>query len=99
MISEPEILEALKDIQDPEIPVNIVDLGLVYNVEIDKTEVKITMTLTSPGCPMTEQIMGDVQGRLRALEEVENAEVDFVFDPPWNPEMMSDAAKRQLGFK
>lgn len=98
MVNESEVLEALKDCFDPEIPVNIVDLGLVYDVDIVDKSVKITMTLTGQGCPMSAQISSDVTGRLRALEGVEQADVDIVWDPAWNATMMSDAAKEKMGF-
>ncbi len=98
MVKESEVLEALKDCFDPEIPVNIVDLGLVYDVDIVDESVKITMTLTGQGCPMSAQISSDVTGRLRAMDGVEQADVDIVWDPAWNPTMMSDAAKEKMGF-
>lgn len=98
MVKEEEILEALKDCFDPEIPVNIVDLGLVYDVNIVDDAVKITMTLTAQGCPMVAQISSDVTGRLRAMEGITQADVDIVWEPEWTPTMMSDAAKEKLGF-
>ncbi len=98
MVAEADILDALKDCFDPEIPVNIVDLGLVYDVDIEEKNVLITMTLTGQGCPMSAQISSDVTGRLRALEGIEEAGVNIVWDPPWNPSMMSEAAKEKLGF-
>ena len=98
MVNESEVLEALKDCFDPEIPVNIVDLGLVYDVDIVDKSVIITMTLTGQGCPMSAQISSDVTGRLRALEGVEQADVNIVWDPAWNPTMMSDAAREKMGF-
>ena len=98
MLVEADILDAVKDCYDPEIPVNIVDLGLVYDVDIEKKYVLITITLTGQGCPMSAQISSDVTGRLRALDGVEEAGVNIVWDPPWNPSMMSDAAREKLGF-
>ena len=98
MVNESEVLEALKDCFDPEIPVNIVDLGLVYDVDIVDKSVKITMTLTAQGCTMSGQISDDVTGRLRALDGIEQAHVDIVWDPAWNPTMMSAAAKEKMGF-
>ena len=98
MVKEEEILEALKDCFDPEIPVNIVDLGLVYDVNIVDDAVKITMTLTGKGCPMSAQISSDVTGRLRAMEGITQADVDIVWEPEWTPTMMSAAAKENLGF-
>jgi len=98
MVKEEEILEALKDCYDPEIPVNIVDLGLVYDVDIIDDAVKITMTLTGQGCPMSAQISSDVTGRLRAMDGISQADVDIVWEPAWSPDMMSKAAKEKLGF-
>jgi len=98
MVKEEEVLEALKDCFDPEIPVNIVDLGLVYDVDIVDDKVKITMTLTGQGCPMSAQISSDVTGRLRAMEGITQADVDIVWEPAWTPTMMSEAAKEKLGF-
>lgn len=98
MVKEEEVLEALKDCFDPEIPVNIVDLGLVYDVNIIDDAVKITMTLTGQGCPMSAQISSDVTGRLRAMEGITQADVDIVWEPVWTPTMMSDAAREKLGF-
>lgn len=98
MVAEADILDALKDCFDPEIPVNIVDLGLIYDVDIEEKNVQITMTLTAQGCTMSGQISSDVTGRLRALEGIEEAGVNIVWDPPWNPSMMSDAAREKLGF-
>ena len=98
MVAEADVLDALKDCFDPEIPVNIVDLGLIYDVDIEEKNVLITMTLTAQGCTMSGQISSDVTGRLRALEGIEEAGVNIVWDPPWNPSMMSDAAREKLGF-
>ena len=98
MVKEEEILEALKDCFDPEIPVNIVDLGLIYDVDIIDDAVKITMTLTGQGCPMSAQISSDVTGRLRAMEGISKADVDIVWEPAWSANMMSEAAKEKLGF-
>ena len=102
----PEKLEAmvwdqLKTCYDPEIPVNIVDLGLVYLCELEETEegkrVKIKMTLTAPGCGMGPVLATDVKTKIEALPGVKNADVEVVFDPVWDRSMMSDAAKLQLG--
>lgn len=98
---EEKIWGALRECYDPEIPVNIVDLGLVYKVSIDdsidgEANVFITMTLTAPGCGMGPVIAGDVKRRVQMVEGVSNAKVDLVFSPQWNPGMMSEAAKLQL---
>lgn len=106
-ITQEEVLTALKDCHDPEIPVNIVDLGLIYNVAIDPAEpvdgqsqdVTIDMSLTSPGCPSHVQISADVIKRLQALPGIGNAKVNIVWEPQWTPERLSAAAKEQLGIE
>jgi metal-sulfur cluster biosynthetic enzyme len=95
--------EALKQCYDPEIPVNIVDLGLVYDLKIDdeipgEANVFITMTLTAPGCGMGPLIAADVKRRVQMVQGVSNVRVDLVFMPTWNPGMMSEAAKLMLNF-
>jgi metal-sulfur cluster biosynthetic enzyme len=95
--------EALKQCYDPEIPVNIVDLGLVYDLKIDEelpgeANVFITMTLTAPGCGMGPLIAADVKRRVQMVQGVSNVKVDLVFMPTWNPAMMSEAAKLMLNF-
>ena len=98
------IWEELRTCYDPEIPVNIVELGLVYDCRVDapgqggRHPVAIKMTLTAPGCGMGDVLAQDVRGKLERMEEVERAEVEIVFDPTWNPSMMSEAARLQLGF-
>ena len=98
---EEMVWDALKTCYDPEIPVNIVDLGLVYLCELQETEagkdVHIKMTLTAPGCGMGPVLAGDVRSKLVAIPSVKDAEVEVVFDPVWDRSMMSDAAKLQLG--
>lgn len=98
---EAMVWDALKTCYDPEIPVNIVDLGLVYLCEIEETEagkdVKIKMTLTAPGCGMGPVLASDVKGKIEGIPGVKNADVEVVFDPVWDRSMMSDAAKLQLG--
>jgi len=89
--------EILKTCFDPEIPVNIVDLGLVYECNIDDGNVYIKMTLTAPGCGMGPVLVADVEQKLRSLGEVVDVKVDLVFEPPWDRGMMSDVAKLQLG--
>ena len=91
------VIEALKDIYDPEIPVNIYDLGLVYNVEFNDAHAIVTMTLTTPNCPVAESMPGDVEMRVGAVPGVGSAEVNLVWDPPWDPAKMSDEAKLELG--
>ncbi len=91
------VVTALKDIYDPEIPVNIYDLGLIYNVEINDGHVLITMTLTTPHCPVAESMPGEVELRVGAVPGVGDAEVNLVWDPPWSPANMSDEARLELG--
>lgn len=92
----------MKKVYDPEIPVNIVDLGLIYEVNLvplgkEDHQLNITMTLTAPGCGMGPTIVGDVKQRVSALPKITQVDVDMVFDPPWDREMMSDTAKLELG--
>lgn len=96
---EDKIVEILKTIYDPEIPVDIYELGLIYEVRISKDkEVDIDMTLTSPNCPVAESLPKDVKDKVESLEEVKSATVNIVFDPPWDKDMMSEEAKLELGF-
>jgi probable FeS assembly SUF system protein SufT len=99
--SEQAVWDQLKSIYDPEIPVNIVDLGLIYGCNItsleDGKQIDVKMTMTAPGCGMANILKADVDRKLSQLPEVKSVHVEVVFDPPWNPEHMSDAAKLQLG--
>ncbi len=92
------VVEALKEIYDPEIPVNIYDLGLIYGVDVTADgDVAITMTLTTPHCPVAESMPGEVELRASAVPGVRDAEVNLVWDPPWGPDKMSDEARLELG--
>lgn len=92
------IIDALKEIYDPEIPVNIYDLGLIYNVEVtDDGHAVVTMTLTTPHCPVAESMPGEVELRVGAVPGVGDVEVNLVWDPPWDPMKMSDEARLELG--
>jgi len=97
MVTKEQVYEALQECYDPEIPVNIVDLGLVYDVEINGENVAIKMTLTAPGCGMGSMIASDARQKILALDDVVDATVDLVWDPPWNPSMISEEAKQKLG--
>jgi metal-sulfur cluster biosynthetic enzyme len=97
MVSKEQVYEALQECYDPEIPVNIVDLGLVYDVEVEGEKVAVKMTLTAPGCGMGTMIAADAKQKIMALEGVEDATVDLVWEPPWNPSMISEEAKQRLG--
>ncbi len=96
-VTEKVVLEALRQVVDPEIDCNIVDLGLVYSVAIDGAVVRIRMTLTTQGCPMHESIAWGVKNALLNLEGVEDAEVEIVWDPPWHPSMMSQYGRARVG--
>ena len=96
-LTEAVILETLKQVIDPEIGCNIVDLGLVYSVTIDGGNVGVTMTLTTPGCPMHESIRWGVHNAILNLEDVTDVDVQLVWDPPWNPLMMTEVGRRAAG--
>jgi FeS assembly SUF system protein len=94
-----KVIEVLKTIYDPEIPVNIHEIGLIYEVNVDdEANVHILMTLTSPMCPVAESLPPEVEGKVAAVDGVTSAQVEVTWDPPWDPEMMSEAAKLELGF-
>lgn len=96
-VSRDRVMDMLYNCYDPELPVNIVDLGLIYDIECGEDTVHVRMTLTGPGCPAHEMIASDVKRSLEAIEDVREATVQIVWDPPWNPNMMSSAAKQKLG--
>ena len=92
------VIAALKEIYDPEIPVNIYDLGLIYGVDVDdEADVTVTMTLTTPHCPVAETMPGEVELRAASVPGVRDAEVNLVWDPPWGPDKMTDEARLELG--
>jgi FeS assembly SUF system protein len=93
-----KIVMVLKTIFDPEIPVDIYELGLIYDVMINEDrDVKILMTLTTPNCPVAESLPLDVENKVKSMEEVNDAEVEITFDPPWSQDLMSDEAKLEIG--
>ena len=93
------IIEVLKTVYDPEIPVNIFELGLVYNVKVDDNyNAYILMTLTAPNCPVADSLPEEVKERVQAIEGIKSVEVVLTFDPPWDKDMMSEAAMLELGF-
>ncbi len=95
---ERQVVEALKTCYDPEIPVDIYELGLIYNVQVDPSGgVDVQMTLTSPNCPSAAELPVEAEMRIRAIPGVSDARVEVVFDPPWDPSRMSEAARLQLG--
>ncbi|MSP37905.1 MAG: DUF59 domain-containing protein [Deltaproteobacteria bacterium] len=97
MVTREQVYEALHECYDPEIPVNIVDLGLVYGVEVTDDKVAVIMTLTAPGCGMGGMIAADAKAKIMALEGVIDATVDLVWEPAWNPSMIAEEAKQRLG--
>jgi metal-sulfur cluster biosynthetic enzyme len=108
MVTQEEVLDALKQCYDPEIPVNIVDLGLIYNVRLEpaagehdteKQDVSVDLTLTSQGCPSHVMIGDQVKARLEQLPGIRNASVNVVWTPPWTPERLSPDARKQLGIE
>ena len=96
---EERVIEAIKTVYDPEIPVNIYDLGLIYDIKVDpeSSAVEVKMTLTAPGCPVAGSLPGEVENRIESIPEVPSAKVELVWDPPWSRERMSEAAMLQLG--
>ncbi|MGA2972799.1 MAG: iron-sulfur cluster assembly protein [Candidatus Bathyarchaeia archaeon] len=98
MVTKDEIITVLKDCYDPEIPINIWDLGLVYDINVlDDGNVGIKMTLTAPGCMMGGMIAEEVKSKIKAMNGVKDAKVDLVWEPPWSPDKMSEEAKAQMG--
>jgi metal-sulfur cluster biosynthetic enzyme len=98
MPTKDEVIEALRAVEDPELGMDIVDLGLLYDVEVEGPKVKVIHSLTSMGCPAGPMIQEDIQNVAASLEGVEDVEIELTWDPPWTPERMSDDAKFILGF-
>ena len=99
MQTEVQIVHVLRNIYDPEIPVNIYDLGLIYEVNVlEGGNVMIVMTLTSPGCPMADELIAEIHEGVKGIEGVNHVEVKLTFNPPWGRDMMTDEAKLELGF-
>ena len=97
--TEEAIVKALKTVYDPEIPVNVYDLGLIYTIDVDdEHNVQIDMTLTAPGCPLADFIMEDVRMKVEAVEGIKRVTINLVFEPEWNKDMMSEEAQLELGF-
>jgi FeS assembly SUF system protein len=94
-----DVIAAIRECYDPEIPVNIYDLGLIYDVHVSETsKVDLVMTLTSPHCPVAEILPGQVKSRVELVEGVDEVDLELTWDPPWTPDQMSEAAKLELGF-
>ena len=98
IIEETKVWDALKTVYDPELPVNVVDLGLVYNVEIQDASVHVDMTMTMRGCPMHAYMTNDAHEKLMQIPGVKTAEVNLVWDPPWNPTMINEAGRKTMGW-
>jgi FeS assembly SUF system protein len=95
---EAEIVRVLKNVYDPEIPVNIYDLGLIYNINVDERNIaEITMTLTAPNCPLADDLLMEVRSRIGLINGIKDVNINLVFDPPWNKSMMSEEALLELG--
>jgi len=95
----PKVIEKIKTIFDPEIPVDIYELGLIYDIMVNEdNDVKVLMTLTTPNCPVAETLPIEVEEKIKTIKEVSNAEVEITFDPPWHQGLMSEEAKLELGF-
>lgn len=99
LILEEKVVKMLKTVYDPEIPVNVYDLGLIYSVEIsDENRLKINMTLTAPNCPAADFIIEDIRIKLESIDGIKSVDINLVFEPEWNQDMMTEEAKLELGF-
>lgn len=97
MLNRETMYETLKNIYDPEVGINIVDMGLVYGVDVEANKVSVIMTLTSPGCPAGPQILSQIDSAIKGVEGVEDVDIQVVWSPPWTPDMLSEEARDQLG--
>ena len=97
-MNKEEVIEVLKQCYDPEIPIDLWNLGLIYEINIKDQSINITMSLTTPGCTMGQYMADDIKMKLSGVEEIGNVSVEVTFDPPWKPEMMNDEARDKLGF-
>lgn len=98
MVTKAQVREALKRVIDPEIGINIVDLGLIYDVKVENDVAHVYMTLTVPGCPLANMLTQQAEKAVRAVEGIKDVKLELTWDPPWNPKMMSEDAKRKLGW-
>ena len=98
MDKKEEILERLKNVIDTEVGLDVVNLGLIYNLDIKDGDVNILMTLTVPGCPLMNYLVKEVENRVKEIDWVKNVKIDLTFDPPWSPERLSEEAKKKLGW-
>ena len=99
MVTKEDVMKALKECLDPEIGINVVDLGFIYEVKVDGKKVFIKMSLTTPGCPMHSFITQDIRNKVNDIEGVEEVDVQLVWDPPWSVDRISDEAKKKLGLE
>lgn len=100
MPNQDQVINALRQVSDPELGINIVDLGLVYDIDIENSVVHVKMTLTTPACPLTFYLTGMAENAIRqALPDVEKVEIELIWEPPWEPSRMSEAAKKKLGWR
>jgi metal-sulfur cluster biosynthetic enzyme len=99
MVTKEQVMDALHTCYDPEIPINLVDMGLIYDIQIDEDRVNVVMTLTARGCPAHSFISEDVRARLAEIPGVKSVHVQVVWDPPWDPSRLSDTAKKRLGLQ
>lgn len=97
MVTKDQIMGKLKTVLDPELHINVVDLGLVYDVAVENSKVKLLMTLTTPGCPLAAYFEKDLKEKIKEVPEVSEVEIELTFDPPWDPSKMSQDAREQLG--
>jgi len=97
-INKDEVISVLKQCYDPEIPIDLWNLGLIYDIKIKNNNIDIIMSLTTPGCTMGQYMADDIKSKLEQINSVENVTVEVVFDPPWQPEMMTDEGRHKLGF-
>ncbi len=99
MISKEQVINKLKEVYDPEIPINVYDLGLIYKIDINENDdIYILMTLTFSGCPIASYLVQKVEEELKKIDGVKNVKVELTFDPPWTPERMSDEIKKEFGY-
>ena len=99
MVTKEDVMKTLRECYDPEIGISLVDLGLIYDVKVDKDKVHIKMTLTTPGCPMHSFMVQDVREKVKQIKGVKDVQVELIWDPPWTPDRMSEEVKEKVGFK
>jgi metal-sulfur cluster biosynthetic enzyme len=98
MVSKEDVMKVLKECYDPELGISLVDLGLIYDVQVKNDKVIIKMTLTTPGCPMHSIMVNDVEKKVKNIKGVKNVKIELVWDPPWTPDRMSKELRKKLGF-